>query len=66
MTPLIDQVCLAAGRHGVVEIRNRRICMYRGPDYDERLVDFENFDDKCEWTTAIHELARRERYRVSP
>ena len=50
----------------MVEINNRRVCMYRSPYQDgSRLVDFEGFDIKCRWGEAINELARRQRYRDS-
>lgn len=61
MTPLIDQVCLAAGKQGAVMINHRCISIY----CPVNRLDFESFEVKCQWGEAIHELARRQAHRDS-
>ena len=65
MTPYIDQLCVAAGKQGAVKIHNRRISVFHAENHDHELLDFETFEDKCDWAKPINELARRQRYRDS-
>lgn len=49
-----------------MKIHNRRISILCATErHSHKLLDFEAFDRRCDWTETVRELARRQRLRAS-